>query len=264
MTFLDVRGLSKTFNGRRGDVAHAVRDVDFSLSSGERLAIVGMSGSGKSTLLHLILGLTEPTSGTVTFDNRLVTGRRKRDWFHRRVQFVPQDPSTSLNPTMSVVDCVQEPLACMRIGSHADQERRARTMLDAVGLSGLEGRRPAQLSGGQRQRVAIARAFSIAPDLVIADEAVSDLDADVRLDTLNTITRLCDDNDIALILVTHDLGVAAHTCDQVAVLDHGTIVEHGPVRDVFTCPQAPVTQALLDAVLTLPRMSQTTQTLRIS
>ncbi|MCH8611840.1 ABC transporter ATP-binding protein [Arsenicicoccus dermatophilus] len=259
----------------RGEVA-ALTDVSLQVHRGERLGVVGESGSGKTTLLRILLGLERPDTGTVTFDGRAVTAGTRMPWFRSRVQLVPQDPSTSLNPHLRVGDVVAEPLRCLdlhpsrepaygpapgrrpgRAGSEVREARAARVAqcLELAGLpAAMASRRPGELSGGERQRVAIARALAPRPEVVLADEAVSALDATVRWRVLQMLRETCELAGVALVLVSHDLGAVFHTCESVAVLDRGRLVEAGPVEEVFTAPAHLTTRRLVSAVPRQPRI----------
>ncbi|PID53469.1 MAG: ABC transporter ATP-binding protein [Micrococcales bacterium] len=249
---LQGRSLVKDFPLGQGRTVRAVYGVCLDLAPGQRLAVVGESGSGKSTLLNLLLGLEKPTGGSVTFAGRDVRAGTDLSWLRRRIQYVPQHPSTSFNPTMRIIDAVAEPLACL--GVRGDHRSRAMECLDQVSIGpDLAHRRPGELSGGQRQRAAIARALAVNPEVVLADEAVSDLDPTIRLAVLTTLVETCARHGVALVLVTHDLGVAAYACDSVLVLQHGRAVDTGTVRDVFTNPSSAATRHLVDAVAHLTR-----------
>jgi oligopeptide/dipeptide ABC transporter ATP-binding protein len=232
-------------------VVHALDDVSLVVGSGELVAIVGESGSGKSTLARCVLGLTRPTAGSIHLRGQDVTafrGRRLRD-FRRRVQPVFQDPHASLDPRWSVGRTVREPLDAYGIGTGAEREERVRTLLDRVGLPArMASRRPHELSGGQRQRVGIAAALALDPELIVADEPVSALDASVQAQILNLLSELQRDLGIAILLITHNLAVVEHVCDRAIVLYLGRVAEEGPVRDLFRDPEHPYTRALMAAI----------------
>ena len=232
---------------------HALAGVDLELAEGGSLGIVGESGSGKSTLVRILLGLDRATAGTVRFRGRVVEPGRPRQlrWLRRAAQVVLQDPSSSLDPRMTVGSIVREPLVCLDV--EGDHRARVAEVLETVGLDpAWRARYPHELSGGQQQRVAIARAIAARPALLVGDEPVSALDVSVRVQILDLLRHLAGEYGFALVLVSHDLGVVRYLCDDVMVLRDGVVVEHGPTEDVFVDPSADYTRALLDAV---PRLS---------
>ncbi len=234
-------------------VRHALAGVDLELEEGGSLGIVGESGSGKSTLVRILLGLDRATAGTVWFRGRVVEPGRPRQlrWLRRAAQVVLQDPSSSLDPRMTVGSIVREPLVCLDIDG--DHGTRVAEVLETVGLDpAWRARYPHELSGGQQQRVAIARAIAARPALLVGDEPVSALDVSVRVQILDLLRHLAGEYGFALVLVSHDLGVVRYLCDDVMVLRDGVVVEQGPTEDVFVDPSAAYTRALLDAV---PRLS---------
>lgn len=236
---------------RKEPAVAAVAGISLELYAGQRLGIVGESGSGKSTLMRLLLGLEAPDVGTVTLDGRLVTAGSNLDWYRRQVQFVPQDPSSSLNPHRRIRDSIAEPLECLHI--EGDHDARIATCMAAVGLDlALLDRYPGELSGGQRQRVAIARALAPSPSIIIADEAVSALDALVRLQVMTTLREICEREQVALIFISHDLGAVNYLCDSVLVLSAGKVVESGALPQVFEMPTAEGTRELVAAVPAQP------------
>ncbi|MGA9870848.1 MAG: ABC transporter ATP-binding protein [Rhodococcus sp. (in: high G+C Gram-positive bacteria)] len=227
----------------------ALDGVDFELVSGTRTALVGESGSGKTTLLKLLLALDRPDSGAVALDGIPVTpgSARSLRWFRRRVQYIPQDPATSLDPRRSVVDLVATPLRLL--GADGDHTAMAVKALAAVGLNDrFLQRRPSELSGGQNQRVAIARAVACEPDYLLADEPVSGLDLDLREQVLDVLGELSTRTATALLVVSHDLSVVARLCTTISVMHEGAIIERGDVTAVFGNPTHAHTVALLDAV----------------
>lgn len=236
----------------------ALDGVDLTIHRGQRLGIVGESGSGKSTLVRLLAALDAPTSGTVSFDGRVVTGVRERDlgFLRSRVQLVFQDPRASLNPRMRIGTIVAEPLRAPAIrrelarrGRPIDPATRVAELLAAVGLPpDAAGRYPHEFSGGQRQRIAIARALAPGPEVLIADEAVSALDVSVRAQVLNLIMDLVGSLGLTLVFVSHDLSVVRHVCSDAVVLQRGRIVEAAPTASLFADPRHPHTQRLLAAI----------------
>jgi len=238
--------------GRRA-VRRAVDGVDLALHEGRSLGIVGESGSGKSTLVRVLLGLDRATAGDVWFRGRPITPGRPRQlrWFRRQAQVVLQDPSSSLDPRMTIASIIREPLVCLDVDE--DHDVRIAEVLESVGLDPAWRKRyPHELSGGQQQRVAIARAIAARPALLVGDEPVSALDVSVRVQILDLLRRLADEYRFSLILVSHDLGVVRYLCDDVLVLRDGVVVERGPTATVFNTPTHEYTIALLRAVPKLP------------
>ena len=229
---------------------HALQGVSFTIEAGRSLGIVGESGSGKSTLARLVMALDHPTSGRVRLLGRDLHAlpREQLRAARRDFQMVFQDPYGSLDPRQSIERIVAEPLSAQG-ASRDEQHQRAREALEAVGLRASDLRKvPHEFSGGQRQRIAIARAIVTRPRLVVADEPVSALDVSVQAQVLNLLQDLQQEFGITYMLISHDLGVVQHLCDEVAVLWQGRIVEQGPPERLFAAPEHPYTRALLEAV----------------
>ncbi|MFI7742120.1 ABC transporter ATP-binding protein [Kocuria rhizosphaericola] len=243
-------GLTRTYGTRSGAVA-AVRGIDLAVREGEALGLVGPSGSGKSTLLSLLLGVERPDRGAVLFDGSPLTGRQQIRRVRQAVQYIPQDPASSLDPRRSVERQLREPLRRFRIpGDHASLVLEA---LEKVGLGADHlGRRAHELSGGQAQRVAIARALVTRPRLLLADEAVSGLDLPLRHQVLELLKEQHVRGGLGLLFISHDLAAVRFLCDRALVLDHGRVVEEGPAERLLETPRHPTTQELVDAV---PRLS---------
>ncbi|MDR1513721.1 MAG: ATP-binding cassette domain-containing protein [Propionibacteriaceae bacterium] len=258
--FLEVDHVTRTFGRRRSaSRVQALDDVTLAVRAGERWGVVGESGSGKTTLLRLFAGLDAPTTGQVRFAGTRVDPANPRSLvrLRSRVQLVFQDPRSSLDPRMKVGDIVTEPLRSRRArragAVPADPRARLAEVLEAVGLPpDAAARYPHEFSGGQRQRIAIARALAPRPAILLADEPVSALDVSVRAQVLNLITDLVQTMGLTLVLVSHDLAVVRHLCDQVAVLRRGRVVESGPAAQVYANPADAYTKALLAAVPRLP------------
>ena len=236
----------------------AVEGVSFNLRAGETLGVVGASGCGKSTLCRALMGLNSIRGGRVDLlgqDLLNLRGEQLRR-ARRALQMVFQDPLACLNPALPVVDAIADPLLIHGIATKASARERARELLERVGLSPVEQyqhRLPRQLSGGQQQRVAIARALALEPRVVICDESVSMLDAEVQAEVLSLLRDLQHQLGLAMIFVTHDLSVASGFCHRVIVLDKGRIVEEGPGDRLFEAPQAPISRLLVEACPRLPR-----------
>jgi len=255
MSLFEVENLTRIYSSGRRRVV-ALDDVSLTVQRGQRLGIVGESGSGKSTLIRLMASLDKPTSGTVRFEGRVVSGVSERHlgFLRASVQMVLQDPRSSLNPRMKVGDIVAEPLRSpiiRRERRRLDQRSRVREVLDAVGLpADAVDRYPHEFSGGQRQRIAIARALAPSPEVLIADEAVSALDVSVRAQVLNLLMRLVDELGLTLVFVSHDLAVVRHVCRDAVVMQSGRIVEAGGTQQLFGAPQHPYTARLVAAIPT--------------
>src|SRR5712691_2198342 len=228
----------------------ALDDVSLSICNGSTLALVGKSGSGKSTLALCLAALERPTSGRIFFEGRDIASLRESDLrlVRPHIQLIFQDPAAALNPRMTAFEIVAEPLRLSRRMRRSELEDCTQMLLKRVGVSGeLAVRRPAELSGGQRQRLAIARALALEPKVVILDEALSALDCSVQAQITNLLLELQDTLAIAYLFITHDMAMAAHLADEIAVIDRGRIVEHGNTENVVAYPRQEATRALLAA-----------------
>ncbi len=261
---LEVRGLHVSFEGRvglgagvagkRATTSRAVDGVDLVLRRGEVLALAGESGCGKTTLARTIMGLQQPKLGEIRFEGEpLGKGAKILREYRRRVQIVFQDPTAAMNPRQTIYESVAEGLRIHGV-TRQDGMSEEQLVSRALARSGLRPPErffltyPHELSGGQRQRVVIAGALVLEPEIIVADEPVSSLDASVRGEILKLLLGLRDDFGIAMLVVTHDLGLAWTIADRVAVMYLGRIVEIGPAEDVLTKPLHPYTKALLEVV----------------
>ena len=229
----------------------ALNGVSFSVAAGRSLGIVGESGSGKSTLARLVMAIDTPTSGTVHLLGNNLHQLAPADLRHARrdFQMVFQDPYGSLDPRQTVERIVTEPLQAQGATRRAEQREQAAQALTQVGLRGSDlDKYPHEFSGGQRQRIAIARALITRPRLIVADEPVSALDVSVQAQVLNLMQDLQQEFGITYLLISHDLAVVNHLCDEVVVLYQGLIVERGAPADLFRNAKHPYTQSLINAV----------------
>lgn len=252
MTLLAVDDLSIRYRLGQGRWLTAVDRVSLAIRPGETVSVIGESGCGKSSLGRAVAGLVTPSAGRISWrghDIATLAPAARRD-LRRRIQIIFQDPLASLDPRMTVAEVVAEPLRVFERGlSRAERARRVATMLDAVELpSGLADRLPHAISGGQCQRVAIARAMILGPELLVCDEAVSALDVSVQAQIVNLLRRLQRESGLALLFISHGLGVVRHLGGRVAVLYLGRVVETGPAASVFAAPAHPYTRALLSAM----------------
>jgi len=266
---LEIRNLSTHFVSARGKrVVRAVNDLSLTLRAGETLGIVGESGSGKSTLALTILRLLPPAArivqGEINLDGEDLLKKSDAEMRHirgKRIAMILQDPMASLNPLFTIGDQVGEPMRVHEGVSRGGAWTRAKELLKAVRISAPEtrvGEYPHQMSGGMRQRIVGAIAISCEPALLIADEPTTSLDVTIQAQYLKLLRDLQHAHHLALIFITHNLGIVAKMCDQVAVMYAGRMVESGPVRQIFNAPAHPYTEALLQSI---PRLVDNRQRL---
>ena len=258
MIVLEATGISKHFPARRGifgalgTPVRAVDDISFRIEKGKTLGVVGESGCGKTTTAKLVLGLENPTAGTMRFEGRDLkemdaAGRRH---YRKSVQAVFQDPYASLNPRMRISAIIAEPLTTNENRSAPEVRSRVLELLDLVGLPGRSADLfPHEFSGGQRQRIAIARALAVSPGLIVLDEPVSALDVSIRAQILNLLTDLRDRLGVSYLFIAHDLAAVAHMSHSIIVMYLGKIVESGDADALALDPKHPYTRALFAAAL---------------
>ncbi|MDF1522798.1 MAG: ABC transporter ATP-binding protein [Trueperaceae bacterium] len=247
--------IEKGFLRRRTGVIKAVDGVSLEVMPGETVGLVGESGSGKTTLGRCVMRGLRATDGSIEFkvdgrsvDMNTLTGRALQP-VRKHIQMVFQDPYTSLDPRMTVLEIVGEPLVYGLNAKRAQVEKRVKELMDVVGLSTRHiNRYPHAFSGGQRQRIGIARAIATNPSLIVADEPVSALDVSIQAQILNLLVELQERLGLAYLFVAHDLSVVEHISDRVAVMYVGQLVEQAKTEDLFSAPQHPYTEALLSAV----------------
>lgn len=228
----------------------AARDVSFEVASGKTLALVGSSGSGKSTVARCIARLERPDAGEIWINSREIASLSQRDLFPVRadVQMIFQDPATSMNPRMSAVEVIAEPLVLQKRGTRDERRTRVAELMKEVGVfPDWMDRRVTDFSGGQRQRIAIARALALQPKLLILDEAFSGLDVSTQAQIANLLLELQAAHSLTYLLISHDLSLVGKMADFVAVMSAGQIVEQGPVAEIMASPTQPETRALVAA-----------------
>jgi peptide/nickel transport system ATP-binding protein len=260
---LSVRNGTVTYKDRDGVPFNALDGVSFDVLPGQTLGIVGESGCGKSSLAKLIAKLTPLFQGTVRLDGERIDHYGVKQWkpLRRRLQYVFQDPLGALDPRMSIMKQVREPLDIHNIGTKRERERRAIELMDAVGIGKhLYKNSPVEISGGQRQRVVLARALVLQPEVLLCDEPVSALDVSIQAQVLSLLTELRDRLGLTMVFISHDLTVVRHVSHQVAVMYLGRFVEMGEIDQVFHKPAHPYTRALLDA---LPRLGGQNSRIRL-
>ncbi|MGW8992444.1 ABC transporter ATP-binding protein [Streptomyces zhihengii] len=260
---LDVRDLHVEFHTREG-VARAVNGVDYTVSAGETLAVLGESGSGKSVTAQAVMGILDTPPGRITGGEILFKGRdllklgedERRGIRGAEMAMIFQDALSSLNPVLSVGDQLGEMFTVHQGTSRKDAKLKAIELMDRVRIPAAKervGQYPHQFSGGMRQRIMIAMALSLEPDLIIADEPTTALDVTVQAQVMDLLAELQRDLNMGLILITHDLGVVADVADKIAVMYAGRIVETAPVHDIYKAPAHPYTKGLLESI---PRLDQ--------
>ena len=257
---LQARNIKKYFSAessnysRSSQTVRALDGVSFTLREGETLGLVGESGCGKSTAARTVLRLTEPTAGEVYFRGQNLFELSHNDLrsLRKEMQIIFQDPYASLNPRKRVRDILEEPFDIHRSVNGKERNERVAWLMERVGLSADQGEKyPHEFSGGQLQRVGIARAIALHPRLVVADEPVSALDVSIRAQVINLLLDLKESMAISYLFISHDMAVVRHFCDRIAVMYLGKIVELANSTQLYSTPQHPYTEALLQAI---PRM----------
>lgn len=260
MPLLNVKNLAIDIEQARGDSLHAVRDISFSVNKGEKLGLVGESGSGKSlTALAIMRLLHSPyqITGSISLGDTELYSLSNKEMARLRagqLGIIYQDPTSSLNPVFTVGEQIIEAIQVSEKVSNAEARTRAIDLLTEVGVKDAKTREnnyPHQFSGGMRQRVMIAMAISTNPKLLIADEPTTALDVTTQARVMELLSRIVEQRGLAVILITHDLGVASQFCDRLSVMYGGKIVETGSIKDVISAPLHPYTKALINSVCTV-------------
>lgn len=244
--------LNRVIEREPKEFLRAVDNVQFSINKGETLALVGESGSGKSTIAKMLVGLLEPTTGTISFAGQFMRTDTSNEMqaLRKRFQMIFQSPYASLNPRWKVGDIIAEPMIVL--DTENDRQavpKRVAELLELVGLSGADAKKfPHEFSGGQRQRIAIARALSSNPEFIVCDEPTSALDVSVQAQILNLMRDLQDELGLTYLFISHDLSVVRHMANRIGVLYLGALVEIADSKTLFSNPVHPYTKMLLDAV----------------
>jgi peptide/nickel transport system ATP-binding protein len=254
---LKVENLTKKFKKKNffssdSEEVIAADSVNFSVEQGKILAIAGQSGSGKSTIAKLILRAIKPDSGKIFYKQKEIKDNSDElKKFRMKCQMVYQDPYDSINPRMTVLDIVNEPLEIHNLGTKKERKQKVIETLQMVKLEPAEEiskKHPHMLSGGQRQRVVIARAIVVQPEIIIADEPVSMLDVSIRAEILELMKEIQNKNNISMIYITHDLATAKHFADDILILNSGKVIESGSIKQILSNPTDSYTKALIAAI----------------
>lgn len=263
MALMEFRNVKKYFPVQKGfieslvtkekDFVRAVDDISFEIKKGEVLGLAGESGSGKTTTGRLCVRLIRPTAGEIIYDGEdiaKIRGNELRN-LRKRIQFTFQDPTSALNPRLSVGDAIADALRFQRIGTKAERRERAEATLERVGLSpasSFYNRLPHQLSGGQRQRVVFGRAIVLEPEFIVTDEPVAMVDVSIKAQILDLMTDLKNELDLTYLFISHDLATARHVCDRIAIMYLGRIVEVGDKDSLYEDPLHPYSVGLMSAI----------------
>jgi peptide/nickel transport system ATP-binding protein len=259
-------GFLTSILSRKEAYVKAVDGVAFNIDKGEIFGLVGESGSGKTTIGRLLLRLTDPTGGKIFFEGKDISEMSQKDLrpLRRKMQIIFQDPYESLNPRMTISSIMTEPLAIQGGISREEIENKVAKALEDVDLIPPEEflyRFPHELSGGQRQRVGVARALVLNPDFIVADEPVSMLDVSIRAEVVNILVNLLEKYNVSFLFITHDVALARHICNRIAIMYLGKIMEKGPAENVVFEPLHPYTRALISAV---PEPDPTTKRIEVA
>ncbi|MDX6154376.1 ABC transporter ATP-binding protein [Marinococcus sp. PL1-022] len=250
---LEIKNLSQHFKTGRKSVVRAVDGLNFDIYKGETFGLVGESGCGKSTTGRSIIRLYEATSGEVLFKGENVQGKKSKSElkkFNRQMQMIFQDPYSSLNPRMKVIDIIAEGIDIHGLAKDKEERRqRVYELLETVGLSREHAERyPHEFSGGQRQRIGIARALAVKPEFIIADEPISALDVSIQAQVVNLMKKLQREEDLTYLFIAHDLSMVKYISDRIGVMYFGRLVELASSEELYKNPLHPYTKSLLSAI----------------
>lgn len=250
---IEVRDLKRYFNVGGNKILKAVDGITLDIYKGETLGLVGESGCGKSTFGRTLMHLYEATDGTITYDGKPINSKmssRERFEMTSRMQMIFQDPYSSLNPRMKVMDIIAEGIDAHKMAKNAEERKQiVNELLHTVGLAEEHaGRFPHEFSGGQRQRVGIARALAVNPEFIVADEPISALDVSIQAQVINLLKRLQRERGLTFLFIAHDLSMVRHISDRIGVMYLGSLVELAETEELFANPMHPYTKALLSAI----------------
>lgn len=256
-TILEIKNVTKNYEMKEGflnrkvHVVQAVKNVSFKVQKGQTFAVVGESGSGKSTLANLIMKFTDVTQGDILFKNQSLLNLTPQDLnkYRQQAQMVFQDPSSSLNPSKTVRQIIEEPMIIHNIGDYNSRGKRVEELLEIIRLpKSFIDRYPHTLSGGQKQRIGIARAIALNCDLLILDEPTSALDVSVQATIIKLLEDIQSEFGMTYFFITHDLALVKNFCDKAIVMKSGEIVERGLVQEIFNQPKEEYTKKLIKAI----------------
>nr|WP_290367073.1 oligopeptide/dipeptide ABC transporter ATP-binding protein [Sporosarcina newyorkensis] len=248
---LEVKNLKKYFPQNKGESVKAVDDVSFHVLEGETLGLVGESGSGKSTLGKVITGIIPATEGEIIYNGQLINSYKgnEKKRVNREIQMIFQDPQTSLNPRMRILDIIAEGIDANKLASGKKRKETVYALMQQVGLNpDFIKRYPREFSGGQRQRIGIARAIAVDPKFIVADEPISALDVSIQAQVINLFEDLKKEKDLTYLFIAHDLSMVKYISDRVGVMYLGKMMEIGKSEDLFENTLHPYTQALISAI----------------
>lgn len=252
---LEIKNLKQYFTLNNKKIVKAIDDVSFDIYKGEFLGVIGESGSGKSTLGKSIVGINSITDGEIKYNGITISGKKlkktQREIISKKIQFIFQDSTSSLNSRMTVKNIIEEPMRLQKLySSKAEREKVVYDLLEVVGLDRSSiNKYPYDLSGGQRQRVAIARAISTKPECIIADEPIASLDVSMQAQIINLFKKLKSNKNLTFIFISHDLSMVRYISDRIAVIYKGKIVEVAPTDELYSNPIHPYTKMLLNSNL---------------